>query len=155
MKCINILIFPIVIFVTLSMVPFDCTSKCSVRSSTWHWRHQDVVPRLVFLLLPVDIVFSDPLIHSTVFSPMHIGTNHLWIHNYEPVSPIVFWIEIVVDCICYCTFLTWKWQSYFKSRSSGAHLGGRGIHHLPSKRKVSLNRPFASKMPLRGLKCPA
>jgi len=36
---------------------------------------------------------------------------------------------------------------------AGAHLGGGGgIHPLPSKRKVSLKRPFAPKMSNKGLK---
>ena len=35
---------------------------------------------------------------------------------------------------------------------SGAHLGGRGIHPLPSKRKVSLDRLFAPNMPYKDLK---
>ena len=42
--------------------------------------------------------------------------------------------------------------------SSGAHLGGRGIHPLLSKWKVSLNRPIARKCPIKVsncLKCPA
>ena len=37
---------------------------------------------------------------------------------------------------------------------AGAHLEGgrRGIHPLPSKGKLSLNRPFAPKIPHKGLK---
>ena len=35
---------------------------------------------------------------------------------------------------------------------TGTHLGGGRIHTLPSKRKVSLSRPFAPKIPNKGLK---
>ena len=39
-------------------------------------------------------------------------------------------------------------------RGRGASRGGGGIHPLPSKRKVSLKRPFAPKMSNKGLKWP-
>ena len=39
-----------------------------------------------------------------------------------------------------------------KSQFRGASRGGGGIHPLPSKREVSLKRPFAPKMSNNGLK---
>ena len=45
----------------------------------------------------------------------------------------------------------WQWSLYIRRVLWG---GGGGIHPLPSKRKVSLKKPFASKMSNKGLNWP-
>ena len=63
-----------------------------------------------------------------------------------------YWICVLLDFMCYRSSQIvqidlWVWLS-------GAHLGGGGIHPLPSKWKVSLNRPCALKISYKGLKWP-